>query len=204
MSYSYLRSQTEIKIRLEIQQQMRNEMTQMMESMMEKKMVEMEANVRAKIYQEQEDVRRIEAEKKAEMERMMVEMEATIRSKIYQEQEDVRRIEAEEKAKKAKERRAELAQARKIRQAEWKAELKQVEQAKEWKAELKQVEQAKEWSCPDDGNVYRWTFNGHKYLRSYNNEIWVNKNGSLGEWVGVYQPSTKSIDTSVPAPEFEE
>ena len=171
MSYSYLRSQTEIKIRLEIQQQMRNEMTLMMESMMEKKMVEMEANVRAKIYQEQEDVRRIEAE---------------------------------EKAKKAKERRAELAQARKIRQAEWKAELKQVEQAKEWKAELKQVEQAKEWSCPDDGNVYRWTFNGHKYLRSYNNEIWVNKNGSLGEWVGVYQPSTKSIDTSVPAPEFEE
>lgn len=61
-----------------------------------------------------------------------------------------------------------------------------------------------EWSCPNDDGVYPWSFKGRNYLRNFQNEVWLSNNGSLGEWVGVYSPETKSIDSSVPEPEFDD
>ena len=61
-----------------------------------------------------------------------------------------------------------------------------------------------EWTCPDDDGVYPWSFKGRNYFRNKLREVWLNKNGSLGEWVGVYSLETKSIDTSVDEPEFED
>jgi hypothetical protein len=60
-----------------------------------------------------------------------------------------------------------------------------------------------EWSCPNDDGAYPWAFKGRNYLRNYQNEVWLSDNGSLGKWVGVYKTETKSIDTSVPEPDFE-
>jgi membrane protein involved in colicin uptake len=58
---------------------------------------------------------------------------------------------------------------------------------------------------PDDGAAHPWTFKGKKYLRSSANEVWASKaDGSLGKWVGVYDPSEDKIDDSVPEPEFDD
>jgi len=62
-----------------------------------------------------------------------------------------------------------------------------------------------EWACPDDDGVYPWAFKGRNYLRNFHNQIWKKtESGELGAWVGVYQTSTKSIDTSQPEPTFAE
>jgi hypothetical protein len=61
-----------------------------------------------------------------------------------------------------------------------------------------------EWTCPADGGVYPWPFKGRNYLRNSDNEVWLANNGSLGKWVGVYRLESKSIDTTVPEPEFDE
>lgn len=60
------------------------------------------------------------------------------------------------------------------------------------------------WSCPNDGGVYPWPFKGRNYLRNHDNEVWLSNDGQLGKWVGVYNSDSKSIDTSVPEPEFDE
>jgi len=62
-----------------------------------------------------------------------------------------------------------------------------------------------EWSCPDDDGVYPWAFKGRNYLRNFHNQIWrKTETGELGAWVGVYQTTSKSIDTSQPEPTFSE
>ena len=60
------------------------------------------------------------------------------------------------------------------------------------------------WICPNDGMVHDWTYNSKKYFRNYDGETWINKNDELGEWVGKWNPLTKTIDTTVPEPEFED
>jgi len=60
------------------------------------------------------------------------------------------------------------------------------------------------WICPNDGMVHYWTYNSKKYFRNYDDEIWINKNDELGEWVGKWNPLTKTIDTTAPEPEFED
>lgn len=58
-----------------------------------------------------------------------------------------------------------------------------------------------EWTCPADGNVYPWDFNGQKYLRNSENQVWVAEaDGSCGDWAGLYMPEGNIIDDSVADP----
>ncbi len=69
-------------------------------------------------------------------------------------------------------------------------------------AKAKEVE---EWTCEDDGNVYPWTFNNKKYLRTFKNLVWEeDSNGELGNWAGAYDPVTKTIDSTATEPVFED
>ena len=62
-----------------------------------------------------------------------------------------------------------------------------------------------EWTCPDDGQLYPWTFGGKKYLRNASNEVYeADDDGSLGNWAGVFDATTNKIDDSVPEPEYED
>jgi len=54
----------------------------------------------------------------------------------------------------------------------------------------------------DDSELVPWTFKGVEYLRSSANELWLNKDGSIGKWVGVYDPETKKIDKKAKEPEI--
>lgn len=58
------------------------------------------------------------------------------------------------------------------------------------------------WSCPNDGELHQWFFNGESYLRNYENEVWKDEDGEMGEWCGVYIPSENRIDEDVRSPEF--
>jgi len=58
---------------------------------------------------------------------------------------------------------------------------------------------------PADGMVHPWTHGGKKYLRNSDGETWtVGADGGVGNWVGLYNSTTNKIDTSAPAPVFEE
>jgi hypothetical protein len=62
-----------------------------------------------------------------------------------------------------------------------------------------------EWTCPDDGQLYPWTFGGKKYLRNASNEVYESdEDGGLGSWAGVFDATTNKIDDSVPEPEYED
>lgn len=54
----------------------------------------------------------------------------------------------------------------------------------------------------DDSELVPWTFKGTEYLRSSANELWLNNNGEIGKWVGVYDPDTKKIDKKAKEPEI--
>jgi hypothetical protein len=61
-----------------------------------------------------------------------------------------------------------------------------------------------DWKCPDDGNVYEWTFNGNKCYRTAKNYVWEQSEDGLGKWMGLFKPDTYTIDSSFPEPVFEE
>jgi hypothetical protein len=62
-----------------------------------------------------------------------------------------------------------------------------------------------DWTCPDDGQLYPWTFGGMKYLRNASNEVYeADEDGGLGSWAGVFDATTNKIDDSVPEPEYDE
>ena len=57
------------------------------------------------------------------------------------------------------------------------------------------------FTCPNDGQVHEWTFKGTKYLRNYDNQIWLlTEEGECGDWCGVFADG--SIDDSVEEPSF--
>jgi len=57
------------------------------------------------------------------------------------------------------------------------------------------------WSCPDDGNVYPWTYKGEKLLRNHENQIWsAESDGGCGDWKGLYLPAEDRIDDSAADP----
>ena len=68
-------------------------------------------------------------------------------------------------------------------------------------APLKKKAVEEVWKCEDDGCVSPWERAGKKYLRNFDNQVWVNKDGAVGDWCGVYIPSEDRIDDSVPEPE---
>ena len=62
-------------------------------------------------------------------------------------------------------------------------------------------EEEKEWVAPtQDGAVYPWEFKGKKYLRNSDNQVWLANGDEAGDWQGVYDSATKSIDDSVADP----
>ena len=57
------------------------------------------------------------------------------------------------------------------------------------------------FTCPNDGQVHEWTFKGTKYLRNFDNQIWLlTEEGECGDWCGVFADG--SIDDSVEEPSF--
>ncbi len=55
-------------------------------------------------------------------------------------------------------------------------------------------------TCPNDDNVYPWTFMGNNYFRNYSNEVWEDDDGSLGAWAGKFDFAAGKIDDSAPEP----
>jgi len=69
-------------------------------------------------------------------------------------------------------------------------------------AAKKVIEEA--WKCPADGAVWPWTFKGAKYVRNSDNQVWEAENKTeAGDWAGVYDPATDSIDDSADEPVFD-
>jgi hypothetical protein len=57
------------------------------------------------------------------------------------------------------------------------------------------------WSCPNDDNVHPWNFKGTKYLRNFENEVWLEKaDGGCGKWQGMFLADENRIDDKVPNP----
>ena len=61
-----------------------------------------------------------------------------------------------------------------------------------------------EWTCPNDTLVHSWENDGVKLLRNYAGQVWMDDDGQLGEWVGLWNKEKKFLDTDAPAPEFED
>ena len=57
------------------------------------------------------------------------------------------------------------------------------------------------WTCPEDGNVYPWTYKGEKLLRNSDNQVWVaESDGGCGDWKGMYLQAEDRIDDSAADP----
>jgi hypothetical protein len=57
------------------------------------------------------------------------------------------------------------------------------------------------WTCPNDDNVYPWTYKGVKLLRNFTNQIWsADEDGGCGDWKGMYLPAEDRIDDSAADP----
>jgi antitoxin component of MazEF toxin-antitoxin module len=83
---------------------------------------------------------------------------------------------------------------------------KKISLADALKAKAAKPQAEEVWDVEDDGNVYPWTHpvTKKKYHRTAKNLCWEQDDaGEIGDWVGVWDPKTKSFDTSVPAPRFE-
>jgi hypothetical protein len=69
------------------------------------------------------------------------------------------------------------------------------------KSPAKKVEA--EFSCPNDGNVYTFTYKGKNYLRNYDGLMWEKSaDGNPGNWAGMWKNG--AIDDSVAEPEYDE
>jgi len=60
----------------------------------------------------------------------------------------------------------------------------------------------KDWSCANDGRAYEFNFGGKSYMRNFDNEMWENEDGAVGEWAGVF--ANGKIDDSVADPYMDE
>jgi chemotaxis protein histidine kinase CheA len=110
--------------------------------------------------------------------------------------------EAEKEAKKSSPKSSPKAPAKAAKAAEPKATPVKTKEVKVPAAPKKPaVKKAVEaWSCPADGAVYDWTFKGKKYLRNSDNQVWLKNGDECGEWQGVYDVETDSIDDSAEEP----
>jgi hypothetical protein len=64
---------------------------------------------------------------------------------------------------------------------------------------------ADEWVAPPAGKCAPFTFKGKKYIRSSDNEMWnQGADGGAADWVGMFDPKTNKIDTSVADPYADE
>jgi hypothetical protein len=60
-----------------------------------------------------------------------------------------------------------------------------------------------DWSCPDGNDYCERVHNGIEYI-TFEGGVWEYNNKDWGKWVGQWDWSTKTIDTTMPEPEFEE
>jgi len=113
---------------------------------------------------------------------------------------------AEKEAEKLK--KAQEAAAEKERKA---AEKKAAEEPKEAPKKIatpKKVAKKEEkdtFKCEDDGEVHPWDWKGKKLLRNFQNQVWARTDeGEAGDWFGVYDVQTNTIDASAEEPVFED
>lgn len=55
------------------------------------------------------------------------------------------------------------------------------------------------WTCPNDGMVYPWWFQGEHLFRNYDNDVFSGTRYNI-VWMGIYLPQENRIDTTVPEP----
>lgn len=160
-------------------------------------------------------VKKTAAEKEAEKEAKKKEKEAEKEQKKKEKEAEKEAKKAEkeaEKAAKKAEKEAEKAEKASSKSSVTKAPIpaaavkkttkedKPVETAK---PAPKKKPAAKADEIPADGMVHPWSFEGKQYFRNSDGETWLRaKDGSCGEWAGLYDPSTNKLDTSAPEPEF--
>jgi len=61
------------------------------------------------------------------------------------------------------------------------------------------------FKCEDDGEVHPWDWKGKKLLRNFQNQVWARTDeGEAGDWFGVYDVQTNTIDASAEEPVFED
>jgi hypothetical protein len=66
-------------------------------------------------------------------------------------------------------------------------------------------EEKDDFTCEDDGAAYPWDFKGKKFLRNFANQMWERTDdGEAGDWAGVFDPKSMTIDTSAEEPVFYE
>jgi hypothetical protein len=64
---------------------------------------------------------------------------------------------------------------------------------------------AKADEIPNDGMVHACTIKGKKYLRNFDGETWtVGADGGVGEWAGLYNAASGTLDASAPEPVFDD
>jgi hypothetical protein len=69
----------------------------------------------------------------------------------------------------------------------------------------KEIRYQNSWNCPNNDMVYPWKYHGVNYYRNSLNEVWTVKDKrTLGEWVGVYNRKTYTLDTTAIEPEWDE
>jgi hypothetical protein len=138
------------------------------------------------------------AKKEAEKEAKKAEKEA--------EKEEKKRLKEEEKAAKAAEKEAEKAAKLAAKKpAEKKAAAAKSVTAATPAVKGKAATAAATWSCPADGAMHRWVFNGENMLRNSDNEVWkANAKGGLGKWMGIFDPKTGIFDDEVEEPQFDD
>ena len=55
----------------------------------------------------------------------------------------------------------------------------------------------------NNGMAHPWTHRGKNYYRAFTGEVWsVEPNSTIGEWVGLYNKNTNTINTTVPEPAY--
>jgi len=152
-----------------------------------------------------------EAEKRAEKEKKEAEKKAEKEKKEAEKKAEKEKKEAEKKAEKEKkeaEKKVEKVKVEKVKEVKVKEEKKEKKENPKAPIKVKKVEkkvEKEEWSCPEDGQIYPWVFNGKAYVRNSDNEVWeATSDNQMGEWSGVYRPEEGRLDDSVEAPVFED
>jgi hypothetical protein len=79
--------------------------------------------------------------------------------------------------------------------------MEEMEHAKKPAKEPTAAATAAVWSCPNDDNVHAWNYKGVKYLRNFENEVWLEKaDGGCGKWQGMFLVDENRIDDTVENP----
>ena len=169
----------------------------------------------------QKVVRKTAAEKEAEAAEKKQKKEEEKATKAKRRAEEKEKADAEKEAKKAKakeEKEAKQAKAKEEKEAK-NASPKSAKPAKATPVKAKPAEKpaapaapvkakpvakkVEAWTCPADGAVYPWTFKGKAYMRNSDSQVWEADGTEAGDWAGVYDAATDSIDDSAEEPEFE-